>query len=976
MQQIWSDEELRAHWVLSASELGLLKGISEQRRLTLCYYLKYFQLHAQFPKSLDFVSPQVHKFLASQIAATDDDGLAAIPKRTDRFYRRQVIVFLGVLHFDKEARAVFLDWLIETVLPTAPNQAALDAAITEWFLSMRMIRPKAKAVANLVARAERLFERIVFARIAGRLVDDQRACLDALLETEDGFSPFAEVSRSSGAASVENVLKTVERLETVRALGLGNVILADVHPDFVERYRLRAGTEDAWDMRRHPETTRYALLCCFLIPREAELSDELGDLLISITHKISARAETKVIKELVAEYRKVEGKTALLFKMAIAANADPDGRVRDVIFPAVGQKTISDLAAEYHAENPSFSYRVHRKVRRSYAQHYRRILPVILNTLTFRSSNRNWRPLLDAISVLTKEGDKKPQFYSLDEVPVKGVVRPKWNDVVVETGPDGRARINRLNYEICVLQSLRERLRTKEIWIEGARRYCDPDQDLPQDFDDRKELYFQELGQPVEADHFVQHLKCDLSAALDRFDRSLPSNKDVTLRLRRGKTWISLKPLNAQDDPTMLEALKEEMARRWPMTSLLDVLKEVDLRLEFTKSFPTAAARQTLPEDEVSRRLLLALYGIGTNIGLKAIAAGPHNVTYKELLYIRQRFIHKNALRAATRAIADATNRARFADIWGHSSSSCASDSTQLASWDQNLMTEWHQRYGGRGVMIYWHVDAKATCIHSQLKQVSSSEVASMIEGVLHHGTDLEIDRQFVDTHGQSVVGFAFCYLLGFDLMPRFKGIARQKLVRAVPKSERSYKNLDPLFAPKPINWDLIAQHYDEMIKLAAALKQRTAEPEAILRRFIRGQSHPVFAALLELGKAAKTLFLCKYLSDKDLRREINSGLNVIERWNGVNDFIFYGNGNELVSNRRDDQEISVLSLHLLQGAMVYVNTLMIQDVLRDRAWRQKMTARDMAALNPLPHSHINPYGVFDLDMNTRLPLNDMPVAA
>ncbi len=62
-------------------------------------------------------------------------------------------------------------------------------------------------------------------------------------------------------------------------------------------------------------------------------------------------------------------------------------------------------------------------------------------------------------------------FYSLDDVPVKGVVRPKWHDIVVETAPRGCPRINRLNYEICVLQSLRERLRTKEIWIEGAHRY-------------------------------------------------------------------------------------------------------------------------------------------------------------------------------------------------------------------------------------------------------------------------------------------------------------------------------------------------------------------------------------------------------------------------------------------------------------------------------------------------------------------------
>ena len=151
MHQIWADEELRAHWILSDAEHGLLKGMSEPRRLTLCYYLKYFQLHAQFPKSLDFVSPQVLKFLAPQIGGPNE-GLAFVPNRTDRFYRRQVIAFLDIVYFDKETRAGFLDWLVEIVLPTAPNQATLDVAITEWFLSNRMIRPKAKAVANLWPR--------------------------------------------------------------------------------------------------------------------------------------------------------------------------------------------------------------------------------------------------------------------------------------------------------------------------------------------------------------------------------------------------------------------------------------------------------------------------------------------------------------------------------------------------------------------------------------------------------------------------------------------------------------------------------------------------------------------------------------------------------------------------------------------------------------------------------------------------------
>jgi TnpA family transposase len=86
-------------------------------------------------------------------------------------------------------------------------------------------------------------------------------------------------------------------------------------------------------------------------------------------------------------------------------------------------------------------------------------------------------------------------------------------------------------------------------------------------------------------------------------------------------------------------------------------------------------------------------------------------------------------------------------------------------------MTEWHARYRGPGVMIYWHVEKKVVCIYSQLRACSSSEVAAMIEGLLRHCTEAEIDRNYVDTHGQSAVGFAFTYLLGFSLLPRLKGI-------------------------------------------------------------------------------------------------------------------------------------------------------------------------------------------------------------
>ena len=65
------------------------------------------------------------------------------------------------------------------------------------------------------------------------------------------------------------------------------------------------------------------------------------------------------------------------------------------------------------------------------------------------------------------------------------------------------------------------------------------------------------------------------------------------------------------------------------------------------------------------------------------------------------------------------------------------------------------------------------------------------------------------------------------------------------------------------------------------------------------------------------------------------------------------------------------LALHLVQICLVYVNTLMIQRVLADAAWREKLREADLRALTPLIYTHINPYGRFELDMSARLAIDE-----
>ena len=119
-----------------------------------------------------------------------------------------------------------------------------------------------------------------------------------------------------------------------------------------------------------------------------------------------------------------------------------------------------------------------------------------------------------------------------------------------------------------------------------------------------------------------------------------------------------------------------------------------------------------------------------------------------------------------------------------------------------------------------------------------------------------------------------------------------------------------------------------------------------------------------------------RHLHSEALRREIQEGLNVIETWNGANSFILYGKGGEIATNDLENQELTMLALHLLQICLVYINTLMIQRVLTEPDWTQRMLPDDLRALTPLIYAHVTPYGIFRLDMSQRLAIEQNAVAA
>ncbi|MFC9759587.1 DUF4158 domain-containing protein [Streptomyces sp. NPDC056921] len=496
VRQEWSPEDVVACWTLVDGDWDLVANKTGPTRLGFCLMLKFFEMEGRFPEFIEeFPQPAV-EYVAGlmNVPATELAKYDLAGAKRHRKQIREALKFRPATLDDEERLTAWLAVEVCTVELVENRQR--EALLVEC--RAREIEPPGRTrIEKVLVAARNRWEKVFCARTIERLGDVGVARLLALVveDNEDGAGLLALLKRDPGAVGLDSLLTEITKLNDVRKLGLPEGLFADCSEKLLAAWRSRAIKMYPSDFRDTAEDARITLLAALCSSRHAEITDSLVELLVALVHKINARAERRVERQLTAELKKVRGKEGILFKLADAAIGKPDEVVREALYPVVGEKTLRDLVAEAKADEKVFKAKVRTTLRSSYSSYYRQMLPPLLRTLGFKCSNTAYRPVMDAMALLEKyaEVDGKTRFYDADDtVPMDGVVRKDWREAVV----DDKGKVERIPYELCVLVALRDAIRRREIYVEGALRWRNPEDDLPGDFEVTRTVHYAAIRQP------------------------------------------------------------------------------------------------------------------------------------------------------------------------------------------------------------------------------------------------------------------------------------------------------------------------------------------------------------------------------------------------------------------------------------------------------------------------------------------------
>lgn len=405
-----------------------------------------------------------------------------------------------------------------------------------------------------------------------------------------------------------------------------------------------------------------------------------------------------------------------------------------------------------------------------------------------------------------------------------------------------------------------------------------------------------------------------------------------------------------------------------PRVKLTDLLMEVAEWTGFEKSFIHASSNQP-PKGEEKSIVMASLMAMGTNIGLTKMAEATPDISYRQMANVTQWRLHEDAMTRAQATLVNYQHRLSLSTYWGDGTTS-SSDGMRVPVGVSSLHADSNPHYGtGKGTTIYRFTSDQFSSFYAKVINTNARDAVHVIDGLLHHESDLTIEEHYTDTAGYTDQVFGLSHLLGFRFAPRLRDISDAKLYTISPPSD--FPNIKGLLRGK-INTNVIKENFDDVLRLAHSIREGRVSGSLIMGKLgSYARQNKIATALREIGRIEKTIFILDYITNETLRRRIHRGLNKGEAMNGLARALFFGKRGEFRERGLQDQLQRASALNILINAISVWNTVYLSEATKEFKNRNNLSEELLPHISPLGWEHINFLGEYKFDSH-RLPTNSL----